>query len=189
MNEKASCITINCGCCGNSGDGTAPAPVTGDGTPIGTVISYMGTKVPKHYLSCDGTVFNIADYPALSEQIKDEFGTVDYFGGDGTETFAVPDLRNEFLRGHHGEAAEQLSGNIGQHQDATEHLNLCGLTWLQVGHTTMSEISSSKKVDKYTTENAGPGKGIALNSSPDAFPGNYTSRPTNMAVLYCIKFE
>lgn len=184
-----SCITINCGCCENEKNSVTPTPVTGDGTPIGTVIAYMGTKAPLHYLICNGAVLNIADYQALSDQILDEFGAVNYFGGDGTTTFALPDLRNEFLRGYHGESAEQLSGEIGIHQEATEHLNLWGRTWLQVGHSTLNDGATSKNVDKYVLNDKGPGKGIALSSSSDKSEGNFTSRPTNIAVLYCIKYE
>lgn len=65
-------------------------------SPIGTVISFMGTTAPAHYLVCDGTVYNIADYSALADFIQTQFGSKNYFGGDGTTTFAVPDLDNEF---------------------------------------------------------------------------------------------
>lgn len=41
MNEKASCITINCGCCGNGNSGTTPTPETGGGTNVsGDEISF-----------------------------------------------------------------------------------------------------------------------------------------------------
>ncbi|WP_120197377.1 phage tail protein [Lacrimispora algidixylanolytica] len=65
--EKGSCITINCGCCGNS-TGT-----TNDSTPVGTIISFMGTSAPEHYLMCDGTIYNTDDYKDLSQFIKDQF--------------------------------------------------------------------------------------------------------------------
>lgn len=59
-------------------------------TPIGSIISYMGNKVPAHYLLCDGSEYNIADYPELAKHFKDDLGAVNYFGGDGVTTFAVP---------------------------------------------------------------------------------------------------
>ena len=65
-------------------------------SPIGTVISFMGTTAPSHYLVCDGTVYNIADYSDLADFIQTQFGSKNYFGGNGTTTFAVPDLDNEF---------------------------------------------------------------------------------------------
>lgn len=70
-----------------------------DGSPIGTIISFMGKNAPKDYLICDGGVYNISDYPHLASFIQKQFQTINYFGGDGTTTFAVPDMRNLFLSG------------------------------------------------------------------------------------------
>lgn len=61
-------------------------------TPVGEIIRTLGDKTPKHYLACDGSVYNIADYPHLAQYFKDNFGSSNAFGGDGTTTFAVPDL-------------------------------------------------------------------------------------------------
>ena len=68
--------------------------------PVGNIISFMGTIAPSGYLICDGAEVNIADYPNLANHFETQFGSKNYFGGNGTTTFAVPDLRNEFLRGH-----------------------------------------------------------------------------------------
>ena len=94
-------------------------------TPIGTIISYMGNTAPKDYLICDGTEYEIVKYKDLAEHIKIEFGSYNHFGGDGTTTFAVPDLRGEFLRGS-GENSRDRQGsgaNVGEHQNATEHIH------------------------------------------------------------------
>lgn len=197
MNEKASCITINCGCCGNGGGGTTPTPVTGDGTPIGTVIAYMGTKAPMHYLACDGTVLKLEDFPLLAQQIQDEFGTVDYYGGDGTETFALPDLRNEFIRGYHGDAEEQLSGEVGEHQDPTMFPDVGGapgnrmiLSYTISGLVSQAEVVRNaenylnRKRSGYITSETSTAAPDVLNGA-----GSYAGRPTNVAVLYCIKYE
>ena len=61
-------------------------------TPIGHVMTYIGTTAPKHYLACDGSEYNISDYPYLANHILKEFGSYDYYGGDGITTFAVPKL-------------------------------------------------------------------------------------------------
>lgn len=63
-------------------------------TPVGHIISYMGTKAPKHYLICDGSEYNIADYPHLAQCIADSTGSINYFGGDGVTTFAVPKINS-----------------------------------------------------------------------------------------------
>ena len=59
-------------------------------TPVGHIIPYMGTIAPKHYLSCDGSEYNIADYPYLAQHFIDNYGVANQFGGDGTTTFTVP---------------------------------------------------------------------------------------------------
>lgn len=131
----------------------------GNDTPVGTVITFMGNNPPKHYLACDGNVYNISDYPELAQFFKNQFESVNYFGGDGVTTFAIPDLRGEFLRGtgtgNHSQS--QDSGTIvGGHQDATA-----------IPHFV------ADKSDASTTETS----------------RLYTTRPTNTSVLYCIRYE
>lgn len=58
--------------------------------PVGTIIEYLGVSAPTYYLECDGSTHNIADYQLLADHIETQFGSVDYFGGDGETTFAVP---------------------------------------------------------------------------------------------------
>lgn len=64
-------------------------------TPIGTIIPYIGKTAPADYLACDGAEYNITDYPDLSSFITTQFGSVSFFGGDGTKTFAVPNLNSK----------------------------------------------------------------------------------------------
>lgn len=63
---------------------TTPAAAT---VVTGEVKAYAGATAPTGYLLCDGTVYNIVDYPAL--------GTLcgSTYGGNGTTTFAVPNLK------------------------------------------------------------------------------------------------
>lgn len=65
-------------------------PGVGGFTPIGTVIDIMRNTAPDYFLKCDGSTYNIADYPDLAQLFEDEFGSKNYFGGDGTTTFGVP---------------------------------------------------------------------------------------------------
>lgn len=58
--------------------------------PVGTLIEVEGPQNPDHYLLCDGSTYNIEDYRYLAEAIKKVYGKYNYFGGDGTNTFAVP---------------------------------------------------------------------------------------------------
>ena len=162
--------------------------------PIGTIIPFMGVTAPKGYLVCDGSEKNIADYSDLARLFELQFGSKNHFGGDGSTTFALPDLRNEFLRGYHGDATEQLSGEIGVHQDATEHcmfvgtystkqiqLRLKNSTDVQAAEKRDSNISKDNTYFINTVGTAG-----SLGSAENNYA--YTSRPTNVAVLYCIKY-
>jgi microcystin-dependent protein len=161
---------------------------SGGSEPVGTVISYMGATAPAGYLSCDGAVKNIGDYPALARHFETQLGSANYFGGDGTTTFALPDMRNLFLRGYHGSAAA-LSGNIGKKQEATDHLYSAGTT---TSHNFPASDNAGRWEPKnYDSRKAAPYRGVYFTDAWDGTYNNgylsYTARPVNMAVLYCIK--
>ena len=167
----------------------------GDTTPIGSVIAHIGMTAPEGYLACDGAELNIADYTDLATHFETQFGAKNHFGGDGVTTFAVPDMRNEFLRGYHGDAIEQLSGEIGEHQDATAHISMYtsyAYRQIQVRMDT-TDVGYAKNVDSEITQT--PSHNLNnLQSSQQVDDGTpiasyYTSRPTNVAVLYCIKYK
>lgn len=172
------------------GGGSGGASVGSD-VPIGTVISYMGLTAPDGYLICDGAIYNTADYPKLAEAFADQFGSSRYFGGNGVTTFAVPDMRNLFLRGYHGNAEEQLSGNIGQKQLATQHKDV--MTDTSGGETYLyTSINPSEGPGVLNADSFGPSAEFGYyrdGSIYDSYQPEqyYTSRPVNMAVLYCIK--
>lgn len=182
----------------------------GDSAPTGNIISFMGTIAPTGYLVCDGAELNIADYPKLASHFELQFGSKNHFGGNGSTTFAVPDLRNEFLRGYHGDKEEQLSDEIGIHQDATKHNNiyvsnygksLYSPNYYYADASDPTHNTNSAKNQDSTTKLSDLGTdaskyniaavnnmSVRTNSSYSASYANYTSRPTNVAVLYCIKY-
>ena len=61
-------------------------------TPIGTVLTVVGITAPANYLICDGTIYQISSFSELAAYFERQFGSKNYFGGNGTTTFAVPDL-------------------------------------------------------------------------------------------------
>jgi len=63
------------------------------GMPAGAVVSWAGASAPSNWLMCDGTVYNISQYPSLFAAIGSNYG------GNGTTTFAVPDLRGRVPAG------------------------------------------------------------------------------------------
>lgn len=168
-----------------------------DSTPIGTIISFMGTIAPENYLVCDGTIYNIADYIELAEFIKTQFGSYNYFGGDGITTFAVPDLQGEFLRmtGTNSHENQGSGANVGSHQDSTE-IPFFGT----YDATTKTALLTDTSTDLYVSnEDSGFKRGsgsenkwlvTSSTSAPSSTTANTrTIRPTNTSVLYCIKYK
>lgn len=169
--------------------------IGGGYAPIGTIISYMGTTAPQDYLACDGSTKNIADYPQLADFFEAQFGSKNYFGGDGTTTFAVPDLQGEFLRGTGTNShTNQGSGaNVGVHQDGTEHrsFNSGPKSWGNIYFQNASDsatISLNKDSEVNHPDSASNGATVNKTSQTTNYDStHYTSRPTNTSVLYCIK--
>lgn len=172
--------------------------IQGKSVPAGTVISYMGNKAPEGYLFCDGKEYNIEEYKVLAEQIKEEFGKYDYYGGNGTTTFKVPNLKGEFLRGSGANSYSGQGGGslVGTHQNAT---NIKSGVWstgisttevrlFQYGSNAVN-IAENCDVANWTTGSSR----VAYTPSKrevENFQGidTYTTRPTNTSVLYCIKY-
>lgn len=74
--------------------------------PVGTILSFGGPKAPDGYLLCDGRVRNIADHQALFDVIGIAYG------GDGVNTFKVPDLRGRMPVGFVDNGADVAAGPI-----------------------------------------------------------------------------
>jgi microcystin-dependent protein len=168
------------------------ASTAGDSAPVGNIISFMGTKAPNGYLVCDGTELEISKYAKLAAHFEEQFGTKNHFGGNGTTTFAVPDLRNEFLRGYHNGKDEQLSGNVGEHQGATEipnfYLDNVANNLAVKNKSGSTGETISQNID-YKVAGCGEIRYTGLNNRGSVQEYSHIAvRPTNVAVLYCIKY-
>ena len=62
--------------------------------PVGSVYTFAGSTVPTGWLKCNGALLSRTTYAALFAVIGTTYGA-----GDGSTTFALPDLRGEFVRG------------------------------------------------------------------------------------------
>lgn len=166
--------------------------IGGGSTEIGKIEAFMRTTAPDGYLKCDGSTYSITAYPLLSALFLAEFGSYNYFGGDGSTTFAVPDLRGEFLRGT-GTNSHSNQGNgasVGAHQDATNTPYMRNLgasnTLIQVrdngSNFAPTNIDASTSGSYFGNINID-----TRNSDSENLPSAYTSRPTNTSVLYCIR--
>lgn len=157
-------------------------------TPVGTVISVMGKTAPANYLACDGSVYNIADYPELADYFLQQFESKNYFGGDGTTTFAVPDLQGEFLRGTgtNSHTNQGSGGEVGEHQDATEVLAMWSNTGKQL-RIRLESTSLSTVLNEDATTLRQTSQQYLPSTTEQASESSYQGvRPTNTSVLFCI---
>lgn len=60
-------------------------------SPVGQIADFH--TVPNGWLRCDGSTYNISEYPALFAAVGTKYG------GDGKTTFAVPNLHRKFREG------------------------------------------------------------------------------------------
>lgn len=157
----------------------------------GEIRAFMRNTAPRGFLICDGSIYNIEDYPKLSNLFLEEFGSYNYFGGDGINTFCVPDLRGEFLRGTgtNSHTDGGIGSNVGKHQDPSKipaifdqngtSVAYCANT--STNYYSYDTLSASKTAKNYNSFNS--------NSYASGNYNNYaTVVPTNTAVLYCIKY-
>lgn len=159
------------------------------GTPVGTIISYMGTTAPKNYLFCDGSELNISDYPKLAKHFEDNFGSKNHFGGNGTTTFAVPNLCGEFLRGTgtNGHSGDGNGADVGEHQNGT-------LIPMFYGYNYGIQVANGNSGVSYYDKGIGTATHSISNSDADWYGNSsgqatrFTTRPTNTSVMYCIKY-
>src|SRR5690349_21962879 len=55
---------------------------------LGEIRMFAGNAIPKNWMACDGTILKVAEHTDLFSVV----GTI--YGGDGTYTFGIPDLRD-----------------------------------------------------------------------------------------------
>lgn len=84
--------------------------------PAGIVQWSAAAAVPAGYLECDGALVSRATYAALYAAIGTTFGA-----GDGSATFALPNLARRTIVGAGGEATTALGNTVGATGGAESH--------------------------------------------------------------------
>lgn len=126
--------------------------VTAQGALLGEMKLWSLAAAPSGWALCQGQVLNIADYPAAGALL----GTT--WGGDGTATFGLPDLRDRVPMGVSDTRALGTSGGANRIALAQMHLPLHR-------HTTSIEIPAcSVASDEDATPGANRIMGVAGNA-------------------------
>ena len=86
--------------------------------PVGTIITSARATAPDGFLLCTGAAISRAVYADLFSAIGTAYGA-----GDGSNTFNIPDLRGEFIRGVDNGRGVDAGRQIGSNQsDAMRNL-------------------------------------------------------------------
>ena len=144
--------------------------------PVGTVIWYAKPTPPTGYLKANGATISRVTYSELFNVIGTNYGA-----GNGTTTFALPDLRGEFIRGwDDGRGVDSgrsfASGQGHQLQNHTHQYNY---------RPSPAEADTGNAVNNLWRN---VGSATTAGVDPGANSGSET-RPRNMALLACIKYE
>jgi len=139
--------------------------------PAGAVQAFAMNSAPAGWLAADGSNVNRTTYASLFSAISTTYGA-----GDGSTTFALPDLRGYFVRGSGTNSDATASGTFGAKQ-ADE---------LKAHNHTVADVNVANNGNFGAGGLASyPAGGITRTTSST---GGTETRPANIAMLYCIKF-
>jgi microcystin-dependent protein len=173
------------------------ANLTGiEGIPTATIVPWSDSSVPSGFLECNGALVSRSTYAALFAIVGTTYGA-----GDGSSTFALPDLQNNIPVGKSGTKAlgstggadtVAIAGNCGGSTDnatlstaqlASHSHNVTVFQTLKPAHQAVQTVLTNQ----VATGSAGSGTGHAHNMTA-TFSGSATSvLQPYVAVIYIIK--
>jgi microcystin-dependent protein len=163
--------------------------------PAGAVQAFAMNSAPSGWLAADGTAVSRSTYASLFSAIGTTYGA-----GDGSTTFALPDLRGYFVRGSGTNSDATAAGTFGAKiADTLKSHTHTGTTSVAGSHTHQYAAYSaivSKSTSPTPANNLWDG---TLNRTTAAAgdhshtfttdaTGSGETAPRNIAMLYCIKF-
>ena len=147
------------------------APKGGPGVPVGSVFWLATQTAPEGYLICDGSAVSRTEYADLFAAIGTTFGA-----GDGSTTFALPNLQAAFIRG--AGSQDGYSATFGQKQEATT---------IEVSNTDLHILASPiQYVDKWISK--GTETANRVDGTEPSYAYNSSIRPYNIALTPIIKY-
>lgn len=165
---------------------------------VGMIAPFGMSSVPTGWLACDGSAVSRSTYADLFTAIGTTWGA-----GDGSSTFALPDLEGAFLRGvgaHNtsnkadgsdfGDASRAVGSfendQMQGHNHSTNGVGANEFVYRRGSNAGVYEFSggSSPNFDR-TSSAVGNPSADASNGTPRT--GDET-RPFNAGVKYCIKY-
>ena len=181
------------------GDLTAIAALTGTGvlqrdaantwalSPMtGAVMTFAMSTAPTGWLKCNGAAVSRTTYSTLFDAIGTTFGV-----GDGSTTFALPDLRGEFVRGYDDGRGIDAGRSFGSAQAAgLPNINAYAQAIAGQGTVSTGAITLTNYGGQFGSSGGGTFANLTFSAqASNAIYGNSTTvQPRNVALLYCIKY-
>ena len=173
------------------------------GVPVGTILTHAANTPPSGFLECNGSAISRSTYATLFSTIQTTFGV-----GDGSSTFALPDLRGQFVRGWANTGSTDASRAFGSsqtdqnknHTHTTDSQTLTGsvshlsATLAQNPGSASGVFSKGSSASAVGAPSGGSGSAAALgfdgthSHTISSSGGGTEARPTNIALMYIIKF-
>lgn len=159
---------------------------------VGMVAPFAMNSAPSGWIQANGQAVSRVTYARLFSRIGTTFGV-----GDGSNTFNVPDLRDEFIRGYN-EASGRAFGSKQSHQLYNHYhylptTNGTGTDGVMTSVFTDLTDAITYYPEGTTQYNQNPKDNTVLRTYSaygtyrNDFFGSET-RPQNTALMYCIKF-
>lgn len=141
--------------------------------PSGAVQAFAMQTPPTGWLECDGSAISRTTYSRLFDLIGVTYGV-----GDGTNTFNLPDLRGEFIRGWDNGRGIDGGRTFGSAQGSQLESHTHDTARVEVDdgdggidHWVMTQTGEPSTVDTFETDST----------------GGTETRPRNISLMYCIK--
>jgi microcystin-dependent protein len=140
--------------------------------PAGAVQAFAMNSAPTGWLAADGTAVSRSTYAALFSAISTTYGV-----GDGSTTFALPDLRGIFVRGSGSQTIDGTTYNKTFAAKETDDIKAHTHT-VTVANAVSSNLSGGPSA---------VGTIFGTTTPTTSSTGGTETRPANIALLYCIK--
>ena len=173
------------------------------GVPVGTILAHAANTPPSGFLECNGANISRSTYATLFSTISTTFGV-----GDGSSTFALPDLRGQFIRGWANTGSTDASRVFGStqtdqnknHTHTTDSASLTGSVSHLSGSlhqnpgtaTGVFSVPSSQAAVGARNNQSATAAALSIDASHShtvaSSGGGTEARPKNIALMYIIRF-
>lgn len=141
---------------------------------------------PSGWALCDGKELKISDYPDLYKLLGNKYG------GNGTTTFALPNLKGQFPLGMGGAIALGKSGGVAEVTLTEDQMPKHSHAYNGINKSTEREKSPKGRFLPVTMDDfyIGPNEDVKLLAMHDeAISASGSSKPhTNMPPYLCVNF-